>query len=65
MVLSPIIRNYYIQYLSTGYSSDNPIRIVKTFSREKNLLGVLPVAYLAVRLANAVIPTWKKPVSVE
>ena len=37
-------------------------RPTETFSREKNVLGGLLAAYLAVRLASAVIPTWKKPV---
>ena len=37
----------------------------RTFSREKNVLGELVVAYLAVRLASAVMPTWKKPVRVK
>jgi hypothetical protein len=49
----------------SGYSN-NRTRIAETFSREKNILGeLLSAAYLAERLASAVIPTWKKPVSVE
>ena len=63
--------NGMISYIAYNNSSTNWIylynltRIAETFSREKKVLGELLVAYLAVRLANAVIPTWKKPASVE